>query len=597
MGQEFTSKKGPEISITTTEMSEDPRLKYDSACDGNTACNTTQRKVVWNNGNNQETANSNGATTWTAKTTDSGDGDSKTVDRIDLFFNGDAASQIWVLDIDNETSSAKGNNTDNYVVVKGGKDASAIKADFKESSLGTKDDRINLYINFSDTDNKTITVNSLNELYGDLYISSTGRMGTDSNTYTMNVNKIHGNINVRGRNNGFTGTVKINELLQGNIQTNSASLQGGTTPSLRVEFQENAKMIGSIKGIESAGDGIKREVIFKGSGDVLTGNIISFGTSNGNDRIGFYKDAGNFVTFEKGSMKGSIIASGSKPNTITYRGQNVVTFGKNDDTPTTHTIEGGILAELISSASWSNNNGAPDTLAKNIINVEKKNTLNITGSGIDNSIEDKASNGNGDKFSVPKGGITARGFASNEINLKEGSTINLNNGEGIMDTSLDHKNKGYGGPHTQSILTFKGKDGTFNGKILSDGINIFSNNNNGFTPTLTTYIKVDSNASGTITNDITQNNGGKNMIELGTVSTGAVSASVSSESSAMSQPAATLTLQGATNQIEQVKANAQSTLFIDGSKHNGNNTSINGIDNTSNNGQNLTLLIIPLIHH
>ena len=580
--KEFTSMlgKSPKVTITTNETGpKDSHLSWDTACDSDKC--SPDRKVVWSKGAGD---NGNGQT-WTATTQSTTDGsDSKIVDRLDLFFNGDAASQIWVLDIDNETSSAKGNNTDNYVVIKGGSMASAITADFEKSSLGKDGDRINLRINFSDTNNKTITVNNLNELYGDLYISSTGRMGTDSNKYTMNVNKIHGNINVRGRNNGFMGTVTINELLQGDIQTDSASLQGGTTPSLIVEFQENAKMIGSIKGIESAGDGIKREITFKGEGKVLEGNIISFGTSNSNDKIGFYKDAGNFVTFEKGSMKGSIIASGSKPNTITYRGQNVVTFGKNDDTPTTHTIEGGILAELISSASWSSNNGAADSLAKNIINVEKKNTLNITGSGIDDSIDDKANNGNGNKFSVPKGGITARGFASNEINLNEGSTINLNNGEGVMDTSLDHKNKGYDGPHTQSILTFKGKDGTFNGKILSDGINIFSNNNNGFTPTLTTYIKVASNASGTITNDITQNNGGKNMIELGVANSTASGTSTMSESS---EPAATLTLQGATNQIEQVKATSAATLFIDGSKHNGNKTSINEIQNGT--GSNLTI--------
>ena len=469
--QEFKSQKGPDISITTKETMQDDRLKYDSACDGNGSNCSTQRKVVWNNGSNQETANSNGATTWTAKTKTTGDTDEKTVDRIDLFFNGDTASQIWVSDIANETSSAKDNNTDNYVVIKGGKDASAIKADFKESSLGKENDRINLYINFGNTKNKTITVNNLNELYGDLYITSTDKTGTDTNTYTMNVNKIHGNINVRGNNKGFTGTVTIKELLKGNITTNSNSLEGGTTPSLKVEFEESARMEGSILGRETGADGIRREVVFKGSGDVLTGNIISFGTENSTGKTGFHADSGNFVTFEKGSMKGSIIASGGKFKTITHRGQNVVTFGKDDETPTTHTIEGGILAELISSAGWGGNYGAADSLAKNIINVEKKNTLNITGSGIDNSIDDGATNGNGKKFSVPKGGITARGYASNEINLNEGSTINLNNGEGIMDTSLDHKNQKLNAPHTKSILTFKGKDGTFNGKILSDGSN------------------------------------------------------------------------------------------------------------------------------
>ena len=591
MGQDFTSMpdKSPKVTITTNETGpKDSHLSWDTACDSDKC--SPDRKVVWSKGAGD---NGNGQT-WTATTqsTTAGGSDSKIVDRLDLFFNGDPASQIWVLDIDNETSSVDGNKTDNYVVVKGGSMASAITADFEQSSLGKDGDRINLRINFSDTNHKTITVNNLNELYGDLYISSTGRMGTDTNTYTMNVNKIHGNINVRGRNNGFTGTVTINELLQGNIQTDSASLEGGTTPSLKVMFEDSAKMIGSIKGIESAGDGIKREITFKGEGKVLEGNIISFGTSNSNDKIGFYKDAGNFVTFEKGSMKGSIIASGSKPNTITYRGQNVVTFGtSSDDTPTTHTIEGGILAELITSASWSNNNGAPDTLAKNIINVEKKNTLNITGSGIDNSIEDKANNGNGSTFSVPKGGITARGFASNEINLHEGSTINLDNGNGVMDTSLDHKNKGYGGPHTQSILTFKGKDGTFNGKILSDGSNVYPDGGTG--TTLTTNIIVNKDASGTITGDITQNNGGKNMIELGTANGAGASTGVDMVKSG--EPATALTLQGATNQIEQVKATSAATLFIDGSKHNGNNTSINSIDNTnggsgsSNNGNNLTI--------
>ena len=514
MAKEFMSMKGksPKISITTTENMQDQRLNWDSACDGKLAeCNTTQRKVVWNNGSNQET--SDNATNWTATTTNLSNGDVKSVDRLDLFFNNNATSQIWVLD-STETSSVGNNKENNYVAIKGGNMASAITADFENSSLGKEGDRINLYINFSDTKNKTITVKNLNELYGDLYIASADKTGTDTNTYTMNVNKIHGNINVRGNNKGFMGTVTIKDLLQGNITTNSNSLEGGTTPSLKVVFEESARMEGSILGRETGADGIRREVVFKGSGDVLTGNIISFGTENSTGNVGFNKDSGNFVTFEKGSMKGSIIASGGKFKTITHRGQNVVTFGtSSDDTATTHTIEGGILAELISSAGWGGNNGAADSLAKNIINVEKKNTLNITGSGIDDSIDDGATNGNGKKFSVPKGGITARGYASNEINLNEGSTINLDNGNGVMDTSLDHNNKNLNAPHTKSILTFKGKDGTFNGKILSDGKN--ERGITGSNPTLTTYIKVDSNASGTITGDITQNNGGKNMIDLG----------------------------------------------------------------------------------
>ena len=78
------------------------------------------------------------------------------------------------------------------------------------------------------------------------------------------------------------------------------------------------------------------------------------------------------------------------------------------------------------------------------------------------------------------------------------------------------------------------------------------------------------------------------IVAGGTASTGA-GVGVGVDMVKSSEPAATLTLQGATNQIEQVKANAQSTLFIDGSKHNGNDTSINGIDNTNSNGDNLTI--------
>ena len=167
---------------------------------------------------------------------------------------------------------------------------------------------------------------------------------------------------------------------------------------------------------------------------------------------------------------------------------------------------------------------------------------------------------------MPKGGITARGFASNEINLNEGSTINLNNGEGIMDTSLDYNNKNLNGPHTQSILTFKGKDGTFNGKILSDGSNEYTGGGSG--TTLTTYIKVDSNASGTITGDITQNNGGKNMIELGANGSGTNGNS-------------TLTLKGSTNQIEKLTASASASTLILDSSSNKQNVSINNI--SSNN--------------
>ncbi len=546
-------------------------------------------RVVWYRSSN--TSDGNGQT-WTITTEEKypdGIPPVYIVDRLDLFFNGDAASQIWILDPDHETSSVGDDKSNNYVVVKGGKDASAIKADFEKSSLGeSNNNRIDLHIDFGKTTNKTIEVNNLKDLYGDLYIASTGA-ATDSNTYKMDADNIYGNINVSGNNNSFMGTVTIKELLHGDIQTNSASLEGGNTPSLKVVFEDKAKMIGSIKGIESGQDGIKREITFKGEGKVLEGSIISFGTENSTGNVGFNADSGNFVTFEKGSMKGSIIASGGKSGTITHRGQNVVTFGTSDNTATTHTIEGGILAELITSPDWGNNYGAPNSLAKNIINVEKKNTLNITGSGIDNNIDDKAINGNGSTFSVPKGGITARGFASNEINLNEGSTINLDNGNGVMDTSLDNRNEGYGGPNTKSILTFKGKDGTFNGKILSDGSNEYTDGGSG--GILTTNIIVNKDASGTITGDITQNSGGKNMIELGVASAGTNTEVTMKESSdpAASTVTSTLTLQGATNQIEQVKATSAATLFIDGSKHNGNKTTINSIDNTSSNGQNLTI--------
>ena len=509
MGQDFTSmaNKSPKISITTTETTQDSRLNWDSACDGKTAqCGTMQRKVVWQQDNN----------TWTAKTQNSSGNDSKTVDRLDLFFNGDNASQIWVLDSNEKNVSMSGNVTDNYVVVKGGKDASKIVMDFENTSLGKSNDKINLFISFTNRSNKTAEVTNLKDLYGNLYLVTDGDGGTpipNGNKYKVEVESIYGNIYTRARKESLSGWVFIKNKLEGNITSDNYSRttkNQDKTPTIQVIFGDSASMKGNIGDYVLTDDAIKREVIFRGSGSdgyALKGNIISYSSSNGDssvegDGIRYSDQGSNFVWFYKGSMDGSIIASGNLgssnkgigANDTVKRGNNVVYFGDpGDNKPsdisvdnsnsnskngvnggaygTSFNLTGGILAQLFSTSfSTSNNTGSglvgvkgnasnmDGVVATNSIHVGKNATLNLNGSGIDTSIKDKGNNGNNGQFksnsntegldeglrgvgdfTVFKGSIVARGYASNNVYLSEGATINLDNGHGSLYTTYHYR--------------------------------------------------------------------------------------------------------------------------------------------------------------
>ena len=457
MGQTFESmaNKSPKTTITTNESGmKDTHLNWDMACDRNgNNCNGATRKVVWSS-----TSNGNGQT-WTAttqSTTGSGN-DSKVVDRVELFFgnNSNTASQIWVLD-SKENVSLNNNNKDNYVSVIGSKDASKIAMDFENTSLGRSDDKINLFINFANTANKTAEVTNLKDLYGNLYLTTGGDGGSGSgipmgNKYKVEVDSIYGDIYTRARKESLSGWVFIKNKLEGNITTDDYSnttMNQLSTPTVQVIFDDGASMRGNIGDYVKRDDAIKREVIFKGSGKdgyVLKGNIISYSSSNGegdpkkpeDEGIRYSDQGSNFVWFYKGNMDGSIIASGnvvgSNATNTVKRGNNVVYFGDpgeskpsdisvdssksssingangaNGDTyGTSFNLTGGILAQLFSTSNNNdsgkvgvkgNDENRDGVVATNSIHVGKGATLNLTGSGIDTSIRDRGNNGNNNKF-------------------------------------------------------------------------------------------------------------------------------------------------------------------------------------------------------
>ena len=71
------------------------------------------------------------------------------------------------------------------------------------------------------------------------------------------------------------------------------------------------------------------------NGYALVGNIISYSSSNG-EAIRYSDQGSNFVWFYKGSMDGSIIASGNVAGSATdflKRGNNIVYFGDTGNKP------------------------------------------------------------------------------------------------------------------------------------------------------------------------------------------------------------------------------------------------------------------------
>ena len=637
----------PMVTITTgNNDTKDSYLSWDNACDKNSQCSNSApaRKVVWNS-----SSNGNGQT-WTAKTQDSSGSDSKVVDRVELFFHyTNTKSQIWVLD-SKENVSVGGNNTDNYVSVIGSKDASKIVMDFNNQGLGKSDDKINLFINFAGSSNKTAEVTKLKDLYGNLYLTTQAggtRIIIDGrptdvypagNKYKVEAESIYGDIYTRAIKESLSGWVFIKNKLEGNITSDSysnATKNNDKAPTIQVIFGDGASMKGNIGDYVLKDDPIKREVIFKGNdGYALVGNIISYSSSNG-EKLRYADQGSNFVWFYKGSMDGSIIASGnvvgSTANDTVKRGNNVVYFGDTGNKPsdisvgnnksssingvngvngtgtygTSFNLTGGILAQLFSTsnntgsgAATGNKDNKDYTVATNSIYVGKDATLNLNGSGIDTSIKDRGNNGNNDqfnsntpsegldsglrgvgKFTVFKGSIVARGYASNNVYLSDKASINLNNGKGSLYTTIDNLNKGRA-PKTVSNLYINGKNTTFNGNIVSDGINgpewerdkwVGKNSEGG---SATNNIIVSKGGSGSILGNIISIGGGMNNISFDGAD------AKSGKSSSSNDNTSTLTLKGNINTIHTLTVGSTSNGMMNTVTGNlvleGRSNSING---------------------
>ena len=439
---------------------------------------------------------------------------------------------------------------------------------------------------FQDT-GKTVTIDKLSSLEGSLYILSEGNQ-TTNNTLTINLGSMKGNILLQGDYGASTQNITFNGSgLEGNIEAKN-TINATQNGALNVVFNNNATMTGDIKGHGVGYDGLKRVITFDGGANktVLTGNVFSYGTSMDSTKLN--KSAGNHITFNQGNMTGSIIATVGNGLT-SQKGYNNITFSG-----TEHTLIGGILADD------QQNNGA-DQQATNTLNLGANTTLKMIANSdtSKNSVTDKDSICAGGsakggeeqygttnkKFDLTTGSIIAKG-GINEINLDEGATLILNSGNGEVQTQSNQSNN-----NTKSIITFKGANGTLQGKIT--------------TSAGTATINIANDASATITGDITTGTAplpprrgvsakagvgsGTNTITLGTsanLTTNAREGDNSQSPTPESTPAtASLTLQGSTNTINNLTASAEkSTLIVDGNL-NANTTTITTITD----GNHLTL--------
>ena len=350
--------------------------------------------------------------------------------------------------------------SENVAAISASNTATSLLLDFKQKGLQLSGS-LGLNINFGtgtmSSSNKSIQINNLSNLEGNLTIYG----GTSSNTFNVNIGTMKGNIVFGlGGIDSDHGTINITKSLEGNMITtadlalsNTITSNGGdvnSTNGVKINFTDGATMTGSILGRTNGLDGIKKTITFNGSADnstaVLTGNIISYGPSSINGTM-FSRSSGNHVTFTKGSMVGSIIATNSSVNYYTgKKGYNNITF----TSASTQTLTGGILAYDY------NNNGDP-IRAVNTLNINANTTLEIKANtdGNSNTINDSTRN-NGRDFTLTTGSIIARGYGVNEVNLANSSTLTL---DGAIITEGNAK----------SIITFTGANGIINGNITTSG--------------------------------------------------------------------------------------------------------------------------------
>ena len=393
--------------------------------------------------------------------------------------------------------------------------ATTLTIDFQNKGLKLAPGGYGLNINFGSdnnnaSENKTIIVQNLSKLEGDLTIFG----GQKSNTFTIDIGEMVGDISLRNGNiDDDTGTINISESLQGSIWTNNANMgrdnaQGTASPNngVKINLTSGATMIGDILGEANGMDSLKKIVTFSGASNpsqvILTGNIISYGT-NAKTAILFDKSAGNHITFEAGSMQGSIIASNSFAQVSrNKKGYNNITFGKTGN-GSTHTLTGGILA-------WDKGNNFTHQ-STNTITLQANTTLTIVANPNGNSITDskqqystRSSKANA-SFTLTTGSIVASG-GSNEINLNAGSVLTLDSiitgdsASASATANYSSQNDINNLSQSKTTITFKGSSGTstINGNIkTANGV-----------ATITT----ESSATGVINGDITSS-GGMNHIK------------------------------------------------------------------------------------
>ena len=510
----LTQTNAPTVTIQTTENSSDNHFKWSNAFVPNNTPNNGQISWILNDGGNL------------SATTTINNGAAIPVKQLHLYFNDETSSQIL---IQNGTNG----NIKDKIVVKGGTSATSIALDFggKGLSLLANDStKGTLYLNFGNTaiTEKTFSITNLTTLNGNLSILG----GGENNSFTVNAETINGDIIFgSGKIDADHGTITITNSLVGNITTNAdIELSSSVDNGVKINFTDGATMTGSILGRTNGMGGLKKTITFSDSSTpdnskiVLTGNIISYGPSS-KDGVSFSRSSGNHVTFTKGSMVGSIIATNSPADKLTgKKGYNNITFASSS----TQTLTGGILA-------YDYNNNGDDIRPTNTLTISANTTLQIKANPDEsfNTITDSRTYGR--TFTLSTGSIIARGRGANEINLANSSTLTLDGGIITEDNA-------------KSLITFTGANGTINGNITTNAG--------------TATINIANGASGTITGSITKSGSGANNI-------------------AYADTTGTLTLKGATNAISTLtttQSAGTSTLNIDASANN-NTTEISRVTN------------------
>ncbi|WP_158654544.1 beta strand repeat-containing protein, partial [Helicobacter pametensis] len=296
---------------------------------------------------------------------------------------------IWLID-------ASGNNT---VKIKEGNLEGNIRTGFWHRD-GKEHINSKITIDFTD--------NSSGRIIGDIF--NADQTTNDQTTQQSPTQNRYHHLAVTVKNGG----------LQGNVR--DFTVYGNQIGNLSVTFEEGATMHGNIMGgtggpsasSNTGNDHQKKIVTFKGASSastiVMTGDIISYGTGSTNGNNSDYTKAGNHVTFEKGSMRGSILASlgigngqsgGNGTGTTTNYGQgyNNIIFKQ----------DGAMIT-----SSW----GASPKKIDSIFTEGGRNDITFEGNGtIDVFV-------GATKKSVSNGAtISSKGHATNLITFKSNGTL------------------------------------------------------------------------------------------------------------------------------------------------------------------------------